>query len=106
MNSVRMVTGTIHVPQPAEGLVGIPAESHLLKLLHAEVEGVELTAEAEGGDSWDMAGEHQYGLLALPPTSVDFLCGLQLDTESERDIFLRNVGLSPNSPGDGTRNTS
>jgi hypothetical protein len=40
MKSVRMVTEAVHVPQPAEGLVGILVESHLLKLLHAEVEGV------------------------------------------------------------------
>jgi hypothetical protein len=42
-----------------------------------------------------MAEEHQCGL-TLPPTSDDFLCGLQFDTEGERDIFFRNVGLSAN----------
>jgi hypothetical protein len=32
----------------------------------------------------------------LPPDSTDFLLGLLSDPEDGSDMFLRNVGLSPN----------
>jgi hypothetical protein len=36
------------------------------------------------------------GEFSLPPVSTFFLLGLPLDLEYGGDMFLRNVGLSPN----------